>query len=849
MAEAQDPTAYIFQGFWQNLGKVSSKSLTLTLRPTNATILTNTLALFVAMSGGQLWTIIRFTLHQIRASSRSEMFDMAHNQQQIVLRNATTDVATARLMLNLAWASRENARKVMITCVTIFILAILNATLFMAAGTFSNTLIDAGSEVLSRSPHCGLWNQTYFNIVSNGPNPTSESAFQLSVEFLAKEINDVQQSLQFARDCYMSGPSQYWDSTCGTFQAPRLNWTTASNGTCPFGDEVCSDHSQTIVLDTGMIDTHNDLGINALPGDRLGYRRVTTCTALNDTGHTTDWIRQDDGSLQAFANYGPSVLQETDFTYSYSNFADFFTDFTGVSTTPYQLNAQVAFGAGVAPDPSNAGTSSFEPITALTRTDADTTVVFLSFIGKYTGPVADPWFEANSVSHRDSPLPLVSTNFARDKPIGTLGCVEQHQLCASAGKCTPLLGLNGVQENIAAKFNLSSNQKVTLDRLTKANGISALNFIVGQLAHSSMPLLAMNLTATETTTLSLPVPDDQWQLEVGYWHSVAMAQLQRTLIEYGTGQISPNTKYIVPGTGADAVFCRNIMIRSTVYSSFNVVALAVIVGFGTIIIGLSLTIERVAAWLQQRWNRGSYGRQLWVDNDMLGFQLKRGPGPSLPSPIGSMPVGQQHIFDRGVQAGIMSPAASRYYPSGLPGGSSPTRASSKALSPADDARQFPGIQQARASPSPVRSTFTADFVFDFGPQTDQSQNTRSDGTNDAEKPLPDVPEKQRNFCIDRGTSDAWTIRPAPVQGGVKAPIGETPPAGERIIPHNQPEEQDHIVDLPASGPGRWAYYSAHKRRYGPKLTAPSPHIAMPSPAGLRRQLRGHFEDRTQGNWI
>jgi hypothetical protein len=867
MAQALDPTAYVHQGFWRNLGKPSSESLTLTLSPTNATILTNALALFVAMSGGQLWTIIRFTLHQIRAASRSQRFDMTHNQQQIVLRNATTDVATARLMLNLAWASRENAKKAMATCITIVILAILNATLFMAAGTFSNTLVDAGPPVLSRSPHCGLWNQSYLDIASNGANPTSESNFELSVEFIAKQIHDVQASLEYAHNCYMTELSQYRDPSCGTYLAPRLNWTTVSNASCPFGDELCSEISPTIELDTGILDSHWDLGINALQMDRLGYRRVTTCTVLNDTRHTTNWIKQNDSSSWAYANFGPSLLytlQNT--TYSYSNFADFFTDFTGAITIPYQVNAQVAYQDGVVADPLNEGFSFFDPIAGLMRSDADTSLIFLSFIGKYTGPVEDPWFSAHTLSLVDNPLPLVAKQYARDRPISTLGCTEQYQMCTGDGKCTPLLGLNQVQESFL-KFDLSANQVVTFDRLMKANAVSSVSWIVQNLAFSTMPLLAINVSATQTHTLSLPVPDNQWQIEVGYWHSVAMSQLQRTLTEYGTGQISPNTDHLIPARGADATFCRNIMIQSTVYSSFNVVALAVLISFGTLIIVTSLMIERLSSWIQIKWNRGRYGRQMWKDHDMLGFQLKRGRGASLPSTNGSMPSGQQQIFDRGVQMGIMSPSASRYYPSGFTTGMSPKRASSQALSPADTARQFPGWS-ARPTPSPVRSTFTADFVFDFGPNTGPIPHTQYDGFDAKEKPLPEVPDTTKQFCIDRGTADVASDCSGSVDCTGK-PMEEVATVDGPAPPQPQHQQEKHVENLHSAGPGRWAYYSAHKRRYGPKLTVPSPtpdmpsrpplafadpphlvfpsppHIAMSSPLGLR----GGFGDRNQGNWI
>lgn len=234
----------------------------------------------------------------------------------------------------------------------------------------------------------------------------------------------------------------------------------------------------------------------------------------------------------------------------------------------------------------------------------------------------------------------------------------------------------------------------------------------------------------------------------------------------------------------------------------------------------------------------------------MGFQLKRGRGQSLPSSNGSVPIGQQHIFDRGVQLGIMSPAASRYYPSGLPSGSSPTRASSKALSPADYARMFPSPPLGSNS-SPARSAVTADFVFDWGPQADAKSDPASSTTKNPEKTLPEVPPGKKEFCIDRGTTYAQSVSSESVEC-TDEPVNKAPSEKGEPPAFSHSEAQDHVHNLPSMGPGRWAYYSAHKRRYGPKLTVPTPHITMATPhlaMPSRAGLRGRFEDRSQGNWI
>lgn len=204
MPQALDPAAYVHEGFWINWTKGRTHGLMLTLCPTSANLLIATLALFVTMSGGQLWTIVRFILHQIHAS-RSEVPSMVYNQQLVVLRNTTTDLATARLSFYLAWLWRKDATNPFSSCMVIVVIAVSHAVFFMVAGTFSATLASAGQSVLSRSPYCGVFNQTYLEMAGSGINVTTNDLFQLSLEFAAKKERDVQLSLEYARDCYVTG--------------------------------------------------------------------------------------------------------------------------------------------------------------------------------------------------------------------------------------------------------------------------------------------------------------------------------------------------------------------------------------------------------------------------------------------------------------------------------------------------------------------------------------------------------------------------------------------------------------------------------------------------------------------
>ena len=111
-----------------------------------------------------------------------------------------------------------------------------------------------------------------------------------------------------------------------------------------------------------------------------------------------------------------------------------------------------------------------------------------------------------------------------------------------------IVGFDQVQDFIDSNFNLTEKESAILDRTLRAATDSSINQVVEGLSVSMNSLLALSATATETTTLSQFLPPNQWELEATYWHSVAMAQLQRKFVEYGTGQVLGLTTDIIAPT-------------------------------------------------------------------------------------------------------------------------------------------------------------------------------------------------------------------------------------------------------------------------------------------------------------
>ena len=239
---------------------------------------------------------------------------------------------------------------------------------------------------------------------------------------------------------------------------------------------------------------------------------------------------------------------------------------------------------------------------------------------------------------------------------------------------------------------------------------------------------------------------------------------------------------------------------------------------------------------------------MWNDHDMLGRQRWRKmyetPQASM---YGNSPVVQMQTPFRNTELGYLHTQfpASGYYSQYRPMSHSTKRASSQALSPGDSTRIFTEHggrpTPPQSSPSPLRSAITADFVFDFGTQRGSPSPPCSEYPIEKkadQKPLPQVPSDEKSFVIERGLI-------CPMERDI------TDEKKEVAVPEPAVVEAEPDVGTGPGGPGRWAYYSAHKRRYGPRLAVPashvqsSPHVMTSNIGGLR----GDFGSHREGNWI
>lgn len=332
----------VYTGVWKNWSEGPIVGATLTLSARNGVILVAVLALFIQLAGVHSWSIISFITHQLKATRESR--DGLYHQQQATLRNSSSDISTLWRFTQIGLAWHPLKRKSFRRSVGIMLLALVHLVSFTAAGILSSHFTKRGNDVLiARSPSCGIWDGPDNNNADNW-----ETLFAADVAYDVYMKNMAQSSRQYVQNCLSQSQAL---PECDMFKRSQLNWTTR-NTTCPFTGGLCLGSSNgSIQLDTGLIDSRNDLGINSQDDARVQYRRVTTCVPIvNDERYVRIENTTVDNTtyLLAAAFYGPnsagpatqniySDLSLENATYITSHFQPFETPYDDSTMSPYVI--------------------------------------------------------------------------------------------------------------------------------------------------------------------------------------------------------------------------------------------------------------------------------------------------------------------------------------------------------------------------------------------------------------------------------------------------------------------------------------------------------------------------------
>lgn len=260
------------------------------------------------------------------------------------------------------------------------------------------------------------------------------------------------------------------------------------------------------------------------------------------------------------------------------------------------------------------------PIAELNLSDAIVDLFFLSAPGvKFITQVDDDWYSAHrpagTIYTADSPNERAPV-FSFDRPANVLACASRTQVCnPSTGRCSPL-SIAPMGDSI-----WSSQQQKDIFQYWFSN-VATVNPVFDQVV-ATLGVKALKARDGFVKGLLGSIPPNQWQEELLYWHSISMAALQRITVDMATGGSDPSiNKYIKKTSDASGdQSCLPQKARSTAYTSFSVLGLAIIFILGGLIILLATIIEPFCAFLQKKYQRNTYQWLEWVTNNP--FQLQR----------------------------------------------------------------------------------------------------------------------------------------------------------------------------------------------------------------------------------
>jgi hypothetical protein len=591
--------SHIYTGLWVNWSHGLVLGSTLTLSARDGGLLTSFLATFITVVGAQLWRILSFCFHQLRSSRGPR--DGLHHQHQNIFRNTSSPAGAAWSFLLMCHAWRHKTQRSVLRSLPWAILAVIYMSIFGVLSVFqSQTTKAVGNERLVQATNCGYWR------VNNG------LAAQTQAAFTQKTTNDTILAANYARACYGGSPDRL---QCNVYPAQSLPYTIDHNATCPFENGTCVyGNTAAFRMDSGLIDSHFALGINAPTHERVQFRMVTTCAPLHVknfttilTGNETKQVLPEDylWELQ-YGNISTNTAAvTTNFTFSYNPHATI--DNFGYSISAAEALAQYE--------------DAWVPIPALNRTDADISIIMITPNSmRFAAPNNDPVFGAHEML---SYVDYQGQNHSWYTPqyyVSIIACAGQHQICnPNTGACTPLVGaLPLLRQSLAPEVGLNVVQQGILDRIAVVAPYTSIYQAVN-------PRKDAALRAQETVTdlEQAPIPDNQWMIEVGHWFEASLARLQRGIVEYATGptNIIPGLTVYLPNDPVSKAMCFSQKItdpQGTI--SFSVLGVAVILSVGGFIIFMSLILDTIVGFIQRTFNKGQHARLNWILDDKLQLQ-------------------------------------------------------------------------------------------------------------------------------------------------------------------------------------------------------------------------------------
>jgi hypothetical protein len=265
---------YVKRGFWVNRAQGQVFGSTITTDQETGTILVALLAVLSSLATTQLWGLVTFVNHQLRAHGRPA--DAMFHQQQAILRVSPAPASFFADWMKLYWIWRKRTRHAFSRSYVPLVIAVAFAALTLSAGIFSSYVISGTNiQVLGRSSACGPLNI----------EPDVKNFSYAYLEGLNDYVELVDaRSIPFSKECFQNETSL--PVRCSAFTQPNVNLEPRRER-CPFDPSVCIKNEYPAVsIDSGLVEAGGYFGWNTQPENSVKYRRKLTCGMLELDGHT-----------------------------------------------------------------------------------------------------------------------------------------------------------------------------------------------------------------------------------------------------------------------------------------------------------------------------------------------------------------------------------------------------------------------------------------------------------------------------------------------------------------------------------------------------------------------------------
>ncbi|RDA84535.1 hypothetical protein CP532_3756 [Ophiocordyceps camponoti-leonardi (nom. inval.)] len=604
-------------GIWTDWSHGSLMGLTLTLNRNEGSILIAVNALFISVVAASFWRIARLLLHRHFSTPRPR--DALHHQRQALLRNSTAAPSTVWAFLHLGWAWRRRDSRAWIRTLPVTACIVLSIVAFTAASILSSRLSSAnGVAVLVDGSKC-----RQFNDYRQG------SEWDLQYGKLPPCRSTIS---RYAQQCYADDLSS-GVLCCRNFVKKRLKTDIDYQAPCPFEGSICRSNSSNLVLDSGLIDSLDDLGVNAPAKDRFKIRHRMQCAPLTTEGYSGYRL---DGSGVNHTTYSYETWRN-DSQHAVTTLVVPSLDSQYSRRDPgFSLGLKLrAMGYRFIPNLSQ-GPSDNVLIPELERADGGLFLMFLSGNGvSFTNRSSDPWYR--TISPDDDAVKDGSSvdgvSYHPDVAASPLACTAQVQLCNAQSQCGPLTSWSNALSNASRQFDLSSvvtskpaREMFLDDGAHRPNGSynrQDTRWIWFQRsAYFSSAGLEDIVNFQQGTALASydrfdgryihSVPDDQWKMDMIRLWSYMLASMQMSPLSYASGQDVMGLRFL---RDAPEAFKKELS-----YSSFNLVGLLSIYIFGLFIITSSYTIEPIYEYCWRRRHYKEHKFLEWSAEETLQLQ-------------------------------------------------------------------------------------------------------------------------------------------------------------------------------------------------------------------------------------